>query len=117
MSKGWPDPFHDKDDDFWDFDNMVNEYDYEQRRQDEKLQEQLRHEEQQKRIWEINNLQEEYEYEQKHRHLKNAPKKEITTGWIVAVIVLLVAAIVCITLVPLLGIVLWIVFFIVLFSR
>lgn len=32
MSKGWPDPLHDRGDDFWDFDNLVNEYEWEQKR-------------------------------------------------------------------------------------
>ena len=32
MPKGWPDPLNDRGDNFWDFDNMVNEYEYEQER-------------------------------------------------------------------------------------
>ena len=32
MSKGWPNPFHDRREDFWYFDNMVNEYEWEQKR-------------------------------------------------------------------------------------
>ena len=35
MSKGWPDPLHDKGEDFWNFDNMVNEYEWEQQRKKE----------------------------------------------------------------------------------
>lgn len=37
MSKGWPDPLNDKDEDFWEFDNMVNEYEWEQKRSDGEL--------------------------------------------------------------------------------
>ena len=47
MSKGWPDPLHDRGDDFWDFDNMVNEYEYEQKKQAERQQRQ----QQQTRRW------------------------------------------------------------------
>ena len=34
--KGWPDPYTDKGKDFWDFDNMVNEYDFERQRRKRK---------------------------------------------------------------------------------
>ncbi len=40
MSKLWPDPFTDRGDDFWNFDSMVDEYDYEQRRKALKSREQ-----------------------------------------------------------------------------
>ena len=98
MSKGWPDPLHDRGDDFWDFDNMVNEYEYEQKKQADRQQKQ----------------------QQQIRRGKppvNTPKKETSAGWIAAVVVLFAAMIVSMIFLTPFGIVLLFVFLIVLFNR
>ena len=96
MSKGWPDPFNDRGDDFWDFDNMVNEYEFEQKRRTERQQQ----------------LQ-----QPQHSSFQNKEKKPASVGWIIAVITLLAATVVGLAVFTPVGIVLLIVLVIVLFSR